>query len=252
MTENIKKIGQEKYPEYFGVEDIGKIRWSHAVNSKEKLARFLNNPVIDFLEFDIRISSAGKIIAAHPPAMESDLLFEYILEQAAISRQGIKLDFKDPEILIPCLKMLAKANLKQPVMLNADILQGDKANPAKFNPVGFIALRQKYYPSGLLSVGWTTTNNPDWGYTEENIEEMLELCREVKGNNITFPVRACLLPKSWPQMQRLLTAKPGSTLTIWNNEPASEELIAEIKKNTDPERTFYDFIDEKGGPLKLI
>ncbi|MFH1657376.1 MAG: DUF2181 domain-containing protein [bacterium] len=243
---------QEKYPKYFGVKDIGKIRWSHAVNSRKKLAKFLNNPKIDFLEFDIRLSTKGEIIAAHPPAMESDLSFEYIIKQAASSRQGIKLDFKDSEILIPCLEILAKANLEQPIILNADILQGDKANPAKFNPVGFIALRQKYYPPGLLSIGWTTTNNPDRGYTKENIEGMLELCKKVQGNNITFPVRAYLLPKSWSQLQRLLTAKPCSTLTIWNNEPLSEDLIAEIKKNTDPEKTFYDFIDEKGDPLRLI
>ncbi|MCK5044263.1 DUF2181 domain-containing protein [Candidatus Parcubacteria bacterium] len=251
MEQNIK-IGQKGYPKIFEADNLGAICWSHAVNSMEKLKKYLNNPEIDFLEFDIRLSTNGRIIAAHPPAMESNLPFEYILEQATNSKQGIKLDFKDPEILIPCLKMLAEANLEQPVMLNADILQGNKANIAKFNPVGFLVLCKKHYPQGLLSIGWTTTNNPDLRYTEENIDEMLELCKEVEGGNLTFPVRACLLPKSWEQLRRLLAEKPGSTLTVWNNEPVSEELADEIKENTDPERTFYDFIDSEGNPLRLI
>lgn len=246
----MKVTSLRDYLKYFQVENIGKIRWSHAVNSKEKLARFLNNQEIDFLEFDIRISSAGEIIAAHPPVVESNLFFKDILKQAATSKQGIKLDFKDPEVLIPCLSLLKTAKLKQPVMLNADILQGNGANMAKFNPFGFISLCKKYYPQGLLSIGWTST--PDLAYANENIIKILELCEKIEGENITFPVRACLLPKSWPQLQRLLTEKPGSTLTVWNNEPASEELINWIKKNTNPEITFYDFIDTEGNPLRLI
>ena len=251
MEQNIK-IGQKEYPEIFEADNLGAIRWSHAVNSMEKFRKYLNKPDIDFLEFDIRLSTDGKIIAAHPPAMESDLPFEYILEQAANSEQGIKLDFKDPEILIPCLKMLAEAKLDLPIMLNADILQGNKANISKFNPAGFLVLCKKYYPEGLLSIGWTTTADPELGYTKENIDEMLELLKEVDGSEVTVPVRACLLPKSWTQIKRFLAEKPGSTLTVWNNEPVSKKLVNEIKENTDPERTFYDFIDSEGNPLRLI
>ena len=250
--ENIKKIEQSEYPKIFGVDNLGGIPWSHAVNSMKKFRKYLNNPEIAFLEFDIRVSTDGEIIAAHPPAMESDLPFEYILEQVVGSKQGIKLDFKDPEILIPCLKMLAEAKLEQPVMLNADILQGNGANISKFNPVGFLILCKKYYPQGLLSIGWTTTADPDLGYTEKNIDKMLELLKEMDESEVTVPVRACLLSKSWSQIKRFMAEKPESTLTIWNNEPVSEEEVNEIRENTDPTRTLYDFIDDNKDPLKLI
>ena len=106
-----------------------------------------------------------------------------------------------------------------------------------------------YYPSGILSIGWTTTANPELGYTPENIDAMLALCKDLP--EVTFPVRACLLPNSGTHLQRLIKNKEGYTLTVWNNEPVSNELRDWIKTDTDPAKTFYDFIDENKDPLKL-
>lgn len=232
----------------FGVQNLGDITWSHAVNSKAKLERFLNNPAAMFIESDIRVSSYGEIIAAHPPATESDLTFADLLSKVATSKQGVKFDFKDPEILKDCLQQISQAGLKQPVLLNADILQGNGANIAKFSPAAFVAWCQKYYPQGILSIGWTTKADPNLPYTSENIDQMLKLCEGLP--EVTFPVRACLLPTSWDQLQRLLM-KDGWSLSIWNNEPVDKEVQDWIKNNTDPAKTFYDFIDDNKDPLRF-
>jgi len=236
--------------EKFNVAQPGDTTWSHAVNSREKLARFLNNPAAMFIESDIRLSLSQCVpVAVHPPETESDLLFTELVDKMRESKQGLKLDFKDPEILIGCLEALGRAPLSQPVLLNADILQGNGANPSKFSASGFLELCKRYYPDGILSIGWTTTANPELGYTAQNIDAMIELCKGLQ--EVTFPVRACLLPNSWAELQRLMKGKEGYTLTVWNNEPVSDELRDWIRKNTDPAKTFYDFIDEKKDPLKL-
>jgi Uncharacterized conserved protein (DUF2181) len=162
------------------------------------------------------------------------------------SRQGLKLDFKDPEIVEQCLEVLRGAGLTQPILLNAGILQGNGGSISKFNAPGFIALCKQYYPQGILSVDWTTA--ADKSYTAQNIDEMLALVNDL--DEVTFPVRAQLVPNSWQELQRLLAAKPDYTLTIWGGEP-SDELRGWIQTNTDPARTFYDLVDKDGMPVKL-
>jgi hypothetical protein len=232
----------------FGISVPGKVTWSHAVNSVEKLQRVLKEPEIMMIESDIRISSQGVPVAVHPPETESDLSFDYLLNQMRNSKKGLKLDFKDPEILIPCLQKLQNSNLHQPVILNADILEGNGANPSKFNSLDFLESCKKYFSVGLLSVGWTTIADPDFAYTQQNIEEMQNLIGNF--SEVTFPVRACLLPSSWTQLTKLIQPQ-GFTLSVWNNEPIDKKLSEWIKVNTNPRKTFYDFIDENKDPLKL-
>lgn len=231
----------------YGVARLGDVLWSHAVNSVEELDRALAGPAM-FIEADIRLSPARvAAVAAHPPLMESDLTFEDLLQRMKTSRQGLKLDFKDPEIVEPCLKALSSANLLQPILLNAGILQGNSPYISKFNAPGFVALCRKYYPQGILSVDWTTTANPNKPYLAQNIDDMLPLVDSL--DEVTFPVRAQLVPNSWHELQRLLAAKPNYTLTIWGGEPG-DELRNWIRTNTDPTRTFYDLVDKDGMPVR--
>jgi hypothetical protein len=189
-----------------------------------------------FLEFDISVSTEGEAIAAHPPAHESDLGFEQVLEAAKQTRQGIKLDFKDPEVYIDCLRKLREADLRQPLIINADLLPGTNAPRPKFTVEAFIALAEEYLPSCVLSIGWTT--NPTDPYTDDQIDQILRLCQSFPGE-VTFPVRAALLPKSMPIVQRLLDSNPRYSLSVWNNEDFDHEWI---KNNIDQKRSFIDLI----------
>jgi hypothetical protein len=234
--------------ENFKINNPGDVIWSHAVNNKTKLEKYLADKEVMIIESDIRLSKTGDIVCAHPPETESDLQFITLVEQISKTNKGLKLDFKDPEILIPCLNILAKEKLIQPVILNADILHGNGANIAKFSPAGFITLCKKYFPQGILSLGWTTTADTNNSYTKENVDNMLNLVSDL--SEVTFPIRACLMPKSKEQLFSLLT-KTDFTLTIWNNEPVDEELRNWIKENTNRKNTYYDFINADKESIRL-
>lgn len=84
---------------------------------------------------------------------------------------GIKLDFKDPDAVEPSLQYLQKRDFEErlftraaeeegtigsfQIWLNADILQGPGGRPPIFDADSFIALCRQYFPSAVLSVGWT-------------------------------------------------------------------------------------------------
>lgn len=231
--------------EHYHVDRLGDVTWAHAVNSKAKLNRFLHDHATMILEVDIRISPQGDIVAAHPPAYESDLSFDELLEAMVSSKQGLKLDFKDAEALYPCLIRLKEVALPQPILLNADVLQSNPTYAPKSRAVAFLALCQKLYPQGILSPGWTTAAGVP--YTAEQVDQMLTLCRDVP--QATFPVRASLLPASWEHLVRLLQSE-GYSLTIWNAEPAEKELLAWMREHTDPMRTLYDLSDQEKNPIR--
>lgn len=233
---------------HYGIGELGEITWAHAVNSQERLRRFLHDPQIMMLEADISLSRQGAIIAAHPPQWSSDLTFEELLQTIASSSQGIKFDFKDPEVLIPCLQALRDASLPQPVLLNADILQGHEALPSLFDAADFIAQCKRIYPQGILSIGWTTHGNDEGMYTRENVDAMLALCQDIE--QATFPVRADWLPASWTEVARLIE-HDGYSLTIWNGRIVDQELQSWLREHTDPAKTLYDLIDEQRNPLRL-
>jgi hypothetical protein len=234
---------------YFNVKNAGDIVWSHAVNSEEKLSKCLADNKLMIIESDIRISDEGKVIAAHPPVKTSDLYFDDLIKKVAGKKKGIKLDFKDPEVLEYCLKHLKSNPLDEPVILNADILQGNKAGEPKIKANDFINICSEYYPQGFLSLGWTTVADFNSPYTKENIKEMIELCRNLK-QDILLPLRACLLPNSWKNLKEILNNE-NYWASLWNNEPINDTLLNWMKANTDYQKTFYDFI-ENGESIKLI
>ncbi len=232
----------------WNIETSGQVIWAHAVNSLEKLEESLSDPAVMMIETDISISGENQIIAAHPPKKESDLTINILIEQIKESKKGLKLDFKDPATFSPTLEILRSINLSIPIILNADVLTGNGGWKSPFNPTEFIKTAKQKYPQGMLSLGWTTKPDPAFVYTSENIDEMLGLVGDL--SEVTFPVRASLLPTSWDQLSRLLQ-KHGRTLSIYNNEPMDQDLIDWIAQNTDPAKCFYDFTDENKNPIRL-
>ncbi|MBE3559880.1 MAG: DUF2181 domain-containing protein [Ktedonobacteraceae bacterium] len=239
------------FQQYHAITCAGDLTWAHAVNSREKLKVALHNSQVMIVESDILRTKKGEIIAAHPPENQSDLNFERLLEAiAAFPLHGLKLDFKDPAAVLPCLERLRDCQLQQPVLLNADILTANGAVRSPFNPAEFLELCCHLYPRGLLSIGWTTRHAPLSSYTRKNIEEMLALCEQYALRQVTFPVRASLLPSGWQHVARLLWQE-GYTLTIWSGGPLEKRLQDWLRRYTSPARTCYDCTDEQGWPFRV-
>jgi hypothetical protein len=219
-----------------GLNSISDVKWAHAVNSVHLLDQALSSPNIDFLEVDISLSKDGVPIAAHYHD-KSDLSFDNLIRRIKESEKRLKLDFKDQNAVVLCLEMLANSPLKQPVMLNADILSVEDAPEAIASPELFINTCMVNYPKGLLSLGWRTTENS--AYSPEDIDKMLDICKGLE--SATFPVRASILPKFWRNVRKLIENK-NHTLTIWNSQPPEDDLKNWIFKNTDPQKCFYDVL----------
>jgi hypothetical protein len=121
----------------------------------------------------------GVPIAAHPPFRMSNLSYIQLLESIKGTKKGLKLDFKNPQIVEKCLKILAQMKLNNPVMLNADVFC---EVPYKFNPETFITMCQSIYPDALLSLG--TKADKKSPYTKEFVDQMLKSCQNLSA--VTF------------------------------------------------------------------
>ena len=125
-------------------------------------------------------------IMAHPPHKTSDLSLEQFLTTILESgkRKGIKLDFKDIDIVEPAFAMLKRQEDKVmafiqmapkwqiniqlflclttlkitvPLWLNADIVAGPvKAATRPLDAARFLSLVKQFFPLAVISVGWTT------------------------------------------------------------------------------------------------
>ena len=239
---------------YFNVQQPGDVTWVHRVNTGNDLAYYLSSSDTMMIEGDISYSPSGKIIMVHPLELESGLSYDDWIQAISESQKGAKLDFKDPAVVMECLEKLnSLGKYKMPVLLNANILQGPNGDKPKFKAHEFIYQCGRFYPDGMLSIDWTT-NDPNTGfdstdekYTKDMVDQMLAQIEQV-GGDITFPVRACFFTLSTPEFKRLLV-RPGNTLTVWNSKTDSSRYLQEARNITDPDRTFYDFIDATGLPL---
>jgi hypothetical protein len=222
----------------YGVTRLAEITWVHAVNTQARLDRACA-PAAMMLEGDVRASPAGEIILAHPPATTSDLTFAALLDAIRPLGKGIKLDFKDSVVVPACLEALRAKPPAQPVLLNADIVQGQGAGPPAVDGAAFIAACTRLYPRGIRSLGWTTTAPPAGGYTVDNVCAMLEQCAGRAG--IVFPVRASLLPGSWEALQPL-TRLPGAVLSLWDSRPVDAPLYTWITTHLPRGDYLYDCV----------
>ena len=83
--------------------------WAHSCCSRAALDEALADTRITAIESDLIVSKvSGRVVMAHPPATDSDLSFdEFFARALADGRRALKLDFKEPAALAPCLKVLA-------------------------------------------------------------------------------------------------------------------------------------------------
>ncbi|CAL8247937.1 unnamed protein product [Merluccius merluccius] len=192
-----------------GSKDAAHLDWSHAANSRLKLAAALRGPC-HMIEADIllRGHEPKEPILAHPPMRDSDITLQEWLEEVLTHNKGIKLDFKSLEAVAPSLALLEKVlgDWGAPVWLNADILPGPRGTATPLEAQAFLKAVGCISSPVVLSLGWTTqwsaeTDNP--GYSWDMVRQMEETCRGLP-HPVTFPVRAALLAQSFDQMKWLL------------------------------------------------
>jgi hypothetical protein len=185
-------------------------------------------------------------VAAHPPAATSDLTFEALVarfvELAVQPRKeetneessrplplGLKLDFKDPRAVEPCLGLLQEAVARagwrwtHPIWLNADIFTGPGGQPTKFDAEQFLLqVHSSSLPNTSLSLGWTT----GWslwtcvglhGYSTQHVESALgSLAKLERPMPVTWAVRLPIIAQTSPALVRRLTEN-DRTLTCWGD-----------------------------------
>eukprot|EP00959_Pyramimonas_sp_CCMP1952_P071507 1493473-Pyramimonas_sp.AAC.1 len=260
----------------FGLESPLDLVWSHATNNHAFLQETLNGGRVHMMEADVLMGrheavgaeDVGPIpIMAPPPALSSDLSF---VEFARAVREhhmkggrriGVKLDFKDPDAVVPVLQNLTLegVGVDSPVWVNADIWRGPGGMEPKINATVFLEACRKYSPHASLSVGWTTgpgglhgipgTLIGVAGYRPKHINVALRdlraagllpeernssAIRDIDGRNetalITFPVSAIytrLSAERSDTFDRLLGASDGCTLTLWGEDTISGSQYVE-------------------------
>ena len=148
---------------YFGLDSACDVKWAHAVNSRALLDAALADDGVHMLEADLMMSprlfqqqqvedavpspagdgdaedaipsdvaSANEVYMSHPPTRDSDLPFPAFLDAVLATvrrgrKVGFKLDFKEFECVLPCLRLLRERGMDgaaTPLWLNADVVRG--------------------------------------------------------------------------------------------------------------------------------
>jgi hypothetical protein len=175
---------------FFSDSDVTSVTWAHAVNSQSALDQVLADPAVQMIEADVsrgrlNVSGGGVLpidipVMAHPPAIFSDLSLQSFMDKVIAynkdrplsQMKGVKLDFKDYFSAALGISQIGTRNtngtlIKFPFWINADILQGpvDSQSKPKIDPHDLFVLHQRYFPTAVLSLGWTTRfgNQSDGG-----------------------------------------------------------------------------------------
>lgn len=247
--------------------DFSRVKWGHAVNSRAALQQSLDGTDM-MIEADVSMGtlttnndSSIIPIMAHPPHKTSDLSLEQFLTTILESgkRKGIKLDFKDIDIVEPALVMLKRQEnqITVPLWLNADIVAGPvDAATRPLDAARFLGLVKQFFPLSVISVGWTTRFGPDittmppaiitdGSYSLDQVKSLRDALVDAGTRQpVTFPIRAGIAAsdESQTNLVWLLKQVPDSTLTIWSaiydtvNVPGLMRLIQNVGK----ERVYVD------------
>ena len=244
------------------------LSWSHATNSVPELEAAVVSGV-QFIEADI--CWAGAPATAAGPVMGHDLdhlaepfdvwLHRALELAATVNRAlGLKLDFKHPAAVGPCLATLASLPIpdRMPIWLNADVLPGPRGRPPVFDAVTFVQECSAFArrPGGaLLSVGWTTgAPRPDHcdasgvDACDEYTEAQLAAMADLLGHGAvaaTLPVRATLMtPAACAHFRAYLDRFPDWSLTVWQGaEGCPAQRRQQLLDTFGPDRLFVDLRD---------
>lgn len=265
--------------------DLTKLTWAHAVNSRDLLAKSLNDSGIMMLEADVVLGTTPESpnqvpVMGHPPMNTSDLSLQEFLRSVVThntdnnaTRKGVKLDFKSIgvyEKAIDSLKQNFAGVPDFPVWLNADILPGPvNSTNTPVDAARFLAKAKAEYPYLMLSLGWTTR----WGkalgnetvptafakYNEQTVKSMTDALDAAQITQpITYAVRAAFVANSLDELKMLLNethqASGKATLTVWSSDETDIVNVAQLKNNIlaiGKDRVFLDVGEELAKQLDL-
>ncbi|XP_072521264.1 protein FAM151B [Salminus brasiliensis] len=239
--------------------DAADVDWYHAANNRSKINEALQGPA-QMIEADILLRGRDpkEPIMAHPPDTDSDITLKDWLRAVGTSDKGIKLDFKSLAAVAPSMALLeeARAQLKGPVWINADILPGPGGRATPLDAQAFLQAVALQAEGDVLSLGWTTGWSPDTdnpGYSWKMVQQMEAVCRPLR-QPVTFPVRAALLPLSFPQFQWLLQQSDRYTLTVWTGQSdvLNMEDLLPYRQNFSKPRIYYDLLESQISTFKTL
>jgi hypothetical protein len=185
---------------FFGVQQSHELKWAHGINTDEQLSACCAADDVMMVEGDVVMTPFTSIpMMASPFQVDGQLQpgnlpFEQWLATLGTHHKGGKIDIQTPETLEPVLAILATEQPEIPLVLHADVfnlLGVEESNG--FEPEMFIQLAQRYWPSAVLSLGWSLKREQDPNGTMENIiiEQMADLILErLGGLAYTIEIRA--------------------------------------------------------------
>jgi hypothetical protein len=231
------------------LERGGTLRFVHAVNSRQRLDRFLADARINAFEADVSwgfLRGAPGVllpIMAHPPIEQSDLSFADWLDGSLAGGRVVKIDIKDQPTNRAVLEMVAGRDLpRDRFLLNADIARGPGGERPLFSADDALAWRRRL-GAVVISLGLTTgaDRRP---YDRTHVNALLEAADAVGD-----PVTLCLdvhRVESDPSVVRRLLAEQAH-ITLWNQHPADEVLFRRYR-NLLP-GAFIDLFDTARDPI---
>ena len=227
----------------------GALRFVHAVNSRQRLDRFLADARINAFEADVCwgfVSGTPGVlrpIMAHPPIEESDLTFEEWLDGVAGGERIVKVDIKDSPTNRAVIDILAERDLPQErLIINADVGLGPGGEAPWCSPEAAVHWRRRF-GDAVISIGVTT--GPDRApYAAAHLDLMLAAAAAV-GEPVTICLDVHRVESDLSVIDRL--AAERRHITLWNQHAADAELFQRYR--TLLPAAFIDLFDAVRDPI---
>jgi hypothetical protein len=231
------------------LERGGALRFVHAVNSRQRLDRFLADARINAFEADVSWGFLREVpgvllpIMAHPPIADSDLSFEDWLDAALAGERILKVDLKDQASNRAVVEILGRRHLPADrLILNADVALGPGGEPPVFSPDDALGWRRRFGPV-VISIGCTT--GPDRApYAPAHVDLLLEVAVAV-GEPATVCLDVHRVESDPSVLERLVAA--GAHITLWNQHPADADLFRRYRARLPT--AFVDLFDAARDPI---
>lgn len=231
------------------LERGGALRFVHAVNSRQRLDRFLADGRINAFEADVCwgfvSGSPGVLrpIMAHPPIEESDLTFEEWLDGVAGGERIVKVDIKDSPTNRAVLDILAERDLpRERLILNADVALGPGGETPWCSPDAAVEWRRRF-GEVVVSIGVTT--GPDRApYGAAHVDLMLEAAAAV-GEPVTICLDVHRVESDPSVVDRLVAERRH--ITLWNQHATDLPTVRRYRARLPA--AFIDLFDAARDPI---